>query len=565
MSLDFELLDVDCHAILRMPVVGGSITSYVSHRLPVVSVQAHFLLNGIPTAEVQVAAGRDAHTDEVARIHYLVKDLSVYVPIQLWLRVRSLDRSTDAFLERWPRTHFVLFEGYVTGIGSDTSFGRHRLVLSCTHWLCDLAFSSAVSRTSAPDNPSGVSFGAAFRNLTAGGATDPAYWTTGAHAAIFSTANLTEDFWAKALAPWLANLCAHDRFVLRAAGAGSSTDVNYEALRALMNFEGADPANPGVYTFGVPLDLTADGRVTSLLARSISASMSRITADSVATTTIWDLLSGDMTGQFLFAVVPMIRRALVVPVVPGLRRIWWTVRPGEYDGIQTDCTVTRPLRGVAIEAPVHLGGGSSLAVPGQQGALPGVAGYFEPADPRHKKGMFLLRRAPAWTWATSPAFNAAAAAAPTAVKGAAAAPGGGTPVPDAAKHDARFGDLRSFWDDYARLLYVTERLRGRQASMRTRFRLDVAPGSSLAVDLASDPFVREALGPGLKDANTVYGHVTRVSLILDAEAQQAFTLLQLSHLRTKTENEEDATSIEAHPYFGTPWAGAPLADWYAET
>lgn len=534
-------------------------TAYLPVYLDLVSYQSNWELNGIPSCEIQVAVGREGKTLEVAAIHEYLREMEVLVPVEVYLLVELTGTDFTYLPDPWPEDYFLAFDGYVVGASTSTGFGSARIGLSCTHWMSDLAFSSAVSRSSSPRNPGEFSFGAAFRGLA--GAGGQAFYSTTHPRSFITAAAIQTDLWGEGIAKWFDYLCRQDRFQV-ALTSTAAADKNNEALAALKRIEGFAGGDFEDYEYGTPLRLDLHSIGAGQLSAGISMAINAVAAESIATTTLWDRLAGDLAGQYLFAVVCLIDRALVVPFTPGLRAYWREIDATEYDSIETVFELPRPLRGVGLVGYTNSIAGGISAMnqnPPQPGAaaspLVGLGGYYENPDAHFRRGMTLIKYAPPWlSNITTCVFNGRVAADPAKVKSTAASPDGAVPASSTLHPLSRFGQAKTLWNDYARMLYVLERLKGRRMNLRGRLRFDIAPGSTVRVVIDKEKFVRQELG----ETEDLIGHVNRVTVTIDCEAMKAYTLFNLSHLRSDTENTQDATSTARHFLYEDVFTGAPL-------
>lgn len=549
---------------IRYPVELGLTDTYV---IPLTALQLDFALNSIPQATLHVATGRIAATGQPSLIHYLTDGFKNLIPVTVRLTaLRVAASSPDELLDYWPDKPFIAFQGYVTGSGSQTAHGQAELALHCVHWLVDLAFSSAVSRSSTADNPAYYSFGASFRAGRAG-VTDPtttrAFYSSLMPFTVFSSTSIATDLWGKCLAPWYRTLCDQDRFQLPGI-TNTPADKNYEAIRALRGIEGY--TDGPAYKWSQPLEIRTDPIGVAILAGGIGQALLQTTPDSLATTTLWDKLAGEHAAQFLFSVVPMVERALIVPFTAGLRTPYETIYASDYDSIAFESELTRPLKALALITATSTASGAVPTRPGQAATELGIGGYYETDEVDLRGGMTAVRQAPYWI-AVLPAatFNARVAAAPGLPRGSAAAPGVGATLGDEAAPGTRYTKAKTFWNDFARTLYLNERLRGRRAIIQGKFRLDIAPGSTVCIETIGDDFVRQKLiEEGYPPEQEWYAHVTRVTSWIDCERMQAGTSFALSHWRSSTENSRDSTSTATHPLYINAWSGAPLTDFGEE-
>ncbi len=148
------------------------------------------------------------------------------------------------------------------------------------------------------------------------------------------------------------------------------------------------------------------------------------------------------------------------------------------------------------------------------------------------------------------------------------APGGATtlntPKPPGAgepKSPSRAINLmNNYFDRVAKCLYAQEMIRGRCGTANGKLRFDIAPGSTVLIKNSPFRFIGN-------DTLTLdlLGSVKTVRIQIDAESATASTTFELDYVRTKEENESEATSIDAHPLFDDPqlqFTGAPLIHEY---
>jgi hypothetical protein len=114
-------------------------------------------------------------------------------------------------------------------------------------------------------------------------------------------------------------------------------------------------------------------------------------------------------------------------------------------------------------------------------------------------------------------------------------------------------------DRMARYLYMMEVLRGRSGTLAGKFRLDIAPGTTVYIRNVGE----QIIGDLDLAATDLWATVKTVQIGLDSEESQAATVFELAHIRTPEENTNDRTSIASHPlYLNQVYKGAPLVDEY---
>lgn len=347
-------------------------------------------LNAIPNANLTIAVGRLASdVRQVSAIHRIVHQLKEMVPISIYIEDSTSNFAPASEIDAVYQDKAIrIFRGVVVSTGFRRHDNNLEFIISAAHWLRDLTFSSALSRSSHPSNPNQTSFNAAFPDLAVSGGIDIAPHATAdtMPANFFSVDVVRKDFWGSGETPvdntggfklggmkeFLKQLSSVDRMYTTPTARqifGQPNDVNneknWEALRALQHFEpNARYRLPGEdketlesgYVDGVPLSMDLDGvdGITAIhVASAIGMTMGRETFSSIASQTLWDKLVGQYAPLFLFAIVPMVEKALIVPFTPGLK--WNGGKKGarlittqDYSGFEFVSQNISPLKGVFL-------------------------------------------------------------------------------------------------------------------------------------------------------------------------------------------------------------------------
>jgi hypothetical protein len=516
-------------------------------------VTANFYLNKIPMASATLAVGRNVRTLEAANAHsfLFLEDSGTTMLKEATIRIVPAGE-WKPMGEEWDSA--IVFRGYVTGVGVRTMRGSIRPTVQIIHWLADLNFASALSEQSHPANPADLAWAATHVGPRQQTSVDkPHFLLQTTLSELFSAEPIQQDFWGSCLKPLMVDLSAQDQIeALPGLGIGPSDNGNAQAAAALDRM----PTDDVDY---VPLSLHLNSTYDFEMADAIADYMTFQLARSWWSSTLWSKLVNELSAAFMFAVVPQVEQALVVPYIPGTRTLWKTISSNDYNYIDTVGVIPRPIKAVAIYAGIN-SETSADGVANTTRSL-GVGGYFRPegAD----KGMLLALRPSGWLTRV-PAFGQ------NAGKTLFGDPfGNPKTTPDAFCHDAEpakgnekghtIEDVaigcKEVHDRLAHAIYVQEVLRGRFGVLHGKLRFDIAPGSTVLVEGSSDPFISDDnLRPNL------VGEVHRVTCSLNAEGSKAGTSLQLAHLRTEKENESDVTSVDLHPMYNKVFAGSPLIE-----
>lgn len=498
--------------------------------------EAAFTLNEIPRGSVAVAVGRDPNF-QPATIHRTIKDLKLRQPVKIWL---SVLRQSGAGL---PMGRFLIFDGYSTGVAYNRSETQAEVVIGLEHWLADLAHGSILSPSSSPRNPAALIYDA-VAPISEGG--------NGGDSLVDPKADaekLKKDFWGEYLKPWFLNLAKNDTLFDTSQALqlqlGQGAQGNTAAAAALNRFEGPR------YKHGVPLTLDPDvlGDLTDV-AGSIHRYLLGQGRSSIVNATFWDKLL-EFAADFMFAVVPMIDQALIVPLVPNLRSRWRAPVLGtEYSYYSSRTDTPRLLRGVAVYGGRQFETNGATA--GQQ-SVPyaefGVGGAFIP----YQSGMLIYAAAPRWMTDLPLGWEMSQVLGINAVRGNARAPRKGK-KPAKADIRKRVQERQPCLNLYAQYLYGLEVLKYRQASMSGRLRFDIGPGSIVAVDMVGDPFADQ----NDQLAEPIFACVTQASYVIDAENSRAGCSYQLTHQRAFSDAEDPGLTADNHPFWTKTWNGCPL-------
>lgn len=538
------------------------------------SVVTNWGVNEIPMAECSLAVGRLAGEEQIrSLVHETLEDMRTMLRCSVYFSATG-DYAPG---QSWPSGYTRIFDGYLTGVGYRRSEGQMQYVVSIIHWLADLHFSSVLSAQSHPRTASDYTYRAVFQSLLAdqagfaGLGGGPVLISQLRAHRMFAADRLVEDFWGRSLKAFFVEIANEEHLNVT----GELIDLvnlngkNDAALAALARMEGVGGNEQDLelsdYTPPLSLSTVRDGSLAAQVAMSIAEFIGRATGETLARQTIWDVLVGSLAPAFMFGVIPLVEKALVVPRVQGLREAYTNkVSSSDFNFLDFSSYIPRPLRAMVVEAALQsdtaFAGLGNANVP----AAIGVGGYFAPDSVPNGKGMIRFIGLPPWL--NNIPSSGAGAGRTTGVNGQRPIATATTPKDedDEEIRNSRFGQTHNgawegsadLFNRYARAMYIAEALRGRSGQLVGKLRFDIAPGSTILIEGRSEQF----LGDEDQLGRTVIGEAARVSVGINCESSRAGTSMTLLNLRGESENEDDATSIESHPLYSTVFKGAPLLD-----
>lgn len=533
----------------------------------VTEYQSRWGMNEIPACDIVTPAGRNAVTGKIAQIHKKAESLREMKKVKVYQKITGHEFED----EPWNEKETVIFDGYLTGVGTRKMRGQLQPVVGLVHWLADLNFSSTVSQQSFPDNPFYFNYQAAVNSAGAGADGSVGLLMNRARE-LFVADNCADDLWAKAIKPYLCALTEED--LIRAEGAnaglvdeGGTNKLAQEALKRI-DGESDDACSRALSAYAKKLAMTfpQDASTKFAIGSAIADAVTRMAADASTITqrTMWDFLVGVLGPMFWFSVIPLIDNALVVPFTPGLREYHKAVEANEYDMLDLNFNNIRPLRGVGVyKGMADITGFTDASA---MDAEPLTVAHFSPEG--STTGMTRFVAPPTWLSYVPASIESAANTTGVANK---------QPInmaigPVAANADGIAGDkngamahkvnkeLSDVYKRYAQVMYMNAQLEGRMATLSGRLRFDISPGSTVRINGSKDAFIGSD-----DDINTDYvGTVARMSIGINAQTAACGTGLQLAHIRTIAENEDDKYSVAAHPLYGPDsiYKGSPLTEAY---
>lgn len=517
----------------------------------VVQYMSSNAMDEIPRASCLLALGRNARDGNAeATIHDTASELKLMLPAQVLFKPSGQWKPGGG---DWPDEAEVIFDGFFTGFAFTKAQGRIQVVARLIHWSVLLGFSSTLSRSSHPGNYAALAY-EAIHNSVGTGSTNRSNNLAHHIGHELLSANVEDDVWGS-LKDFLCSLSEQD--LIRTGNCGlEETGVNEAAKGALSKFEGGFEGDCiRDYKYAVPLRLP-DSEITAELAESVSLYINQKQVESFSSMTFWDLIVKALGPTFMFKTVPMADRALTIAYTPGLRETWNVeINPEDYSSLSMDSVVPRPLRAVGV----YTGSETSTGATGtQSGTISDlVVNCFAPNN-ADQSGLILFVSPPPWLATLPTILNFADSTTGVPEKDPSRsilAPKGAGTETDRKRPAEILSSSEDIFERYAQSVYIQEMLRGRTGTLSGKLRFDIAPGSNIRIKGTSDQF----LG-GIDDlAAALIGTVVRVTTAINAEAKRAETTFQMTHLRTEAENEDDRTSTDQHPIYGSAaFKGAPM-------
>ena len=515
-----------------------------------------FAVNEVPKCTCLVAIGADARTLKQATIHVEGPLLSQMLPAKVTFRPK---KEWNVRGTPWGKEQ-VIFDGYYVGLAWRKISNKVQAVMHLTHWLIDLSHSSTLSKNSHPSNPTSLVAPAVMPSLDTGAGVQPNYvsYLVG-HEAIKN--KVRTDLW-EGIKTMLCNLADVNKFEPGCGavlGTGSADKVNTVAKKALRRIQGPGGDCSLAYDTdmgGFKLPLNTQG--VPLVPEACADAITTQTMESWAHLTFWDTIVGVFCPMFNMAIIPQVDIATVVADVPALNRTWIkNIKVEEFDAFDLTGMVSKPLAGVAVYGEyesmtgwekTEVGKGNNICIGGQF-----VEDAQTPSD-----GQWLVIKSPSWLRTVTKAGLYAGST--TGVLRRGVSNTGPTPADPGRSVDQTPGEilpkLRNLYNEFARSVYVANMLRGRGATISSKLRFDIAPGSIVEMTQIPDTPLK---GVDAMAAN-LYGHVTRVTCNINAEAAMAGTTFHMTHIRTPREMFiNKRTFVTEHPLFGpNVYVGSPL-------
>jgi len=269
---------------------------------------------------------------------------------------------------------------------------------------------------------------------------------------------------------------------------------------------------------------------------NIGNDVTRILGTNLGSASIADKVSA-VSSAFLLSVLPSVRTAVVAAPMPvfAASQVWRTLKPSEYTDISAPIGFPQTIAAVGFIGQATTGGaGKNNPVNPAE-----IAAFFIGAP----KGQAQLMQSPPWLRAILQSSSAQSVTASPYNRGARSL-------------DSTTQTLvQKIGCNLAHAYWAWAHFGQRSMTIKTPLRFDIAPGSYLAVQGFSGN-----LGKANSPDHAYYGYVRSVGISIDGVSGAGSTLFELSHIRTK-KDEDDGMIPQEHPLYsgeGEAWSGMPL-------
>ena len=517
----------------------------------IVAITATFGLNSIPSASLQVASGYEVSTGKVATIQRALGQLKTREHAKVFLTVETNDGRTEKMLENGT---YVIFEGYYSGIGYQRSNTNSVYTIHLLHWLDDLNCSSMLNGNWFQGAPHDMAQAAVnwSASMNSGTGLSPVP-VLDRESELINKDNMKDDLWGKVIKPAFEQIAKfphpkeQDENGEPAGdpdGIGGATNI--AAQHALNRMPGKAPT-PAT----LPLDL---GKLNDyVISYSANMGMSRMLTDGMGYNSFWGKLVGELGASFLFGISPGIEFANVIPYFGGLRTEWRTIYGDEYNYASFNANTATLIESVDIFYAQQASTGYSIG-----GEVQAEMSYYHPwgrfpRDNRDFRGQILVRDPPGWLANPVPQGEyAPSTTLPPCGDGhcpqvGPATPPNGIPRPAGAEENIQSDNIL---DRFCEHWFKSAVLSQRHGELSGKFRLDIAPGSTVKI---------KAPITAVGDEQDMWATVTQVSYVINSEQHIAGTSFSLINLRNVKENsDKNLTSAKPPLYPEAGWPGGPL-------
>lgn len=515
--------------------------------LPIVSLSVTYALDSLPSAALVIAIGREPTSGQEAKAAEAFLDAQPYSSVKIYIKGETeMDSPRDE--PGFPFDEDVMiFDGYLEGVAYETrrtpAGGSVSLVAHCIGWLAALGGSASSTQTNTVKGPGGFD---EIANLGPKAGVLDVTTTFGIDAG-----GAVTNIWSDFVKPLFIEIGNDDNVW------GESD--NQSALDALDRMDNASGLSGDADT-SLVFPVAKIGTDSEIVQQFLVEVIARTVYNQWRDKDMWSVMVM-LANSFKYSIVPLIESAYCAPVFATLGGpVYTLIELDEYHHIKYKADAQANITRLAVVDAY----GMTSNPRDPEVKVSAVVGLYQiegSLNPGNKTlGLTREFAAPEWLLPltsvgklTRKSIGGDKLGIPDAVN----------PAAFVEEPDAQYNEIYSNYvtselgDDYARLMLENLFFRRRAGMLTGRFRMDVAPGSTVAVQVINDKFSDADSTP-----REIVAMVTAVTLNMDGGSFEstgnAETTFQLSHIRSKEEHEDDRLTSTQHPIFQTKFLGTKL-------
>ena len=507
-------------------------------------VTTEFALNSIPSATVSLVPGVNVNDGTTSTAHDLEDKLTALrYPIEIWSSYEIEDEFGAGYKFTPEVISSLIFEGYITGFGYQRSASGIAFSLAIEHWLSDLTASSMISASTHSLTAGDLQRSVILQNNRAGTRQRGTLLVNSyVSQQIGSSAGVVDNLWENGI----------KKLAKAGASSNSLSELDIQANNTCANDSRNEAALGALDRMAGTLKIKLVGADGQSIGSAIKDDLAKIFLEDLAGQTIWDNIISS-SANYMFAVIPKVSDALVVPFCPSLavtRTGYFKTIPSEQiENVSISGDMPRTIRGVTLlftqAAAINVAPGSKETSP----ALNKPGGSYI-AETKGCKGTIIYKYSPGWVANTGPIELSGNACNKGDIK-TGNQPEAGRPG-DKITTNQQAINKAPFRDALAKSIYCIEVLKGRQGTITGPFRMDIGVGSLISFELP-------AATHSAKEPSIFVGMVLKVSCSIDAQSSQSATTYTVGYVRTEYEDVDAVLTVESHPIYQDPlWIGTSL-------
>lgn len=522
-----------------------------NEEIDITGFEIRYGLNMIPMATIYPTVGREPQNNKEAHAVQALLAAQPFTPVKIYATFET-DKDNPGEAEGFPHnSETLLFDGYITGVtyqsNRSPAGGSVMLTAGAAGWLIGLRGTTAQSVGATVKGPGGFAEVLNLNNNRIALFEYKMAFTTDGSAIV---TNLWTDF----IKPFFGEIVNTE-----SVWGDAPNDSANSALNRMDN----ENIFAGAATNELPFKFGEEAPKLEITKEYVGQALARDVYTTWRSADLWAALM-NIAYSFKFAVVTTIKSASCVAAYPALNgKEHRYITTNDYTDIQL--SVNTPAKIVKVVVVGQLASSPYAPTPVTSAIIGLHSAENVWNDPElGARGHTLSVDAPPWLAGLTPigtitrdSLGGNALLIPDALNPNANVI---TPADDYQEVYSKYvtSDLG---DRYAKVIAQTRLFAERHGSVVGRFRLDIAPGSLVKVQVIDDKFAEEG-----SDEKAIYGQVQTVELSVRAGAVgasgTASTKFDLGFVRTAAEHEYagDALTASKHPLYDTRFVGAKLCN-----